>query len=166
VMLRAVPRVLARHPRAVFVLAGAGPEEALLRSLAAELGIQASLRLPGRIPHARVPDLFAAADVFALSSHYEGTSMVTLEAAASGLPVVSTDVIGARDAVLDGESGLVVPRRDPAALAEALTRPLDDPPAARAMGARGREHVLAGFDAESIARQMAELWYATARLAR
>ena len=165
VLLRAAPRVLARHPNTVFVLAGAGPEEPMLRRLAGRLGIARSLRLPGRVPHARVPALYAAADVFALSSHYEGTSMVTLEAAASALPVVATDVAGARDAVLPGESGLIVPRRDSRALAAALVEVLDDRARARAMGRRGREHVLARFDPERIARKMAELWLATIRLA-
>ncbi len=166
VLLRAVPGVLARHPQAVFVLAGAGPEEPKLRRLAQELGIEASLRFPGRVPNADVPSLYAAADLFVLSSHYEGTSMVTLEAAASALPIVSTDVTGALDAVIDGETGFLVPKRDSRALAEALARLLADPIRAREMGRRGREHVLARFDPERIARQMAELWYATARLAQ
>jgi glycosyltransferase involved in cell wall biosynthesis len=166
VLLRAIPRVLRDHPTAVFVLAGAGPEEAMLRHLAATLGIQGHLRFPGRIPYARVPSLYAAADAFVLCSHYEGTSMVTLEAAASGLPVVATDVAGVRDAVVDGVTGLVVPRRDSIALAGALSWILSDRGRAREMGARGRAYVLERFPAGRIARKMAEMWLATAALAR
>ena len=65
-----------------------------------------------------------------------------------------------------GALRVLVPRRDSVALAEALSRVLDDRGAARAMGARGRAHVLARFEPAAIARQMAELWYATAQLAR
>ncbi len=165
ILLRAMPTVIAYHPRTILVVAGSGPEDRPVRELASELGIERSLRFLGRVPHLDVPALYAASDAFVLSSHYEGTSMVTLEAAASGLPVVSTDVPGAPDAVLDGISGLIVPRRDPAALAAALIALLDDPDRAKEMGSRGRAHVLERFEPHRIARQMAELWLGTIRVA-
>lgn len=166
VLLKAVPRILAGQPRVKVVIAGAGPEETSLRRLAHDLGIEASVRFPGRIAHQDVPGLFAAADVFVLCSHYEGTSMVTLEAAASGLPIVSTDVTGAVDAILPGQSGLLVPKRHPKALADAIACLLDDPQRAQEMGARGRAHVIDRFEPQRIARRMAELWLATIRLSR
>jgi glycosyltransferase involved in cell wall biosynthesis len=166
VLFEAIPAVLRIHPRTVFVLAGAGPESDTLRKLAAGKRVEANIRIPGRIAHSDVPALYAAADLFVLCSQYEGTSMVTLEAAAAGLPIVTTDVTGAFDSVVPDESGVIVPKRNPPALASAISGLLDDSERARRMGARGREHVLATFDPDRIARKMAEMWLATARLAR
>jgi glycosyltransferase involved in cell wall biosynthesis len=75
-------------------------------------------------------------------------------------------VAGVRDAVVAGVTGLIVPTRDSVALARALVSVLADPGRAREMGANGRAHVLDRFPPERIARKMAEMWLATAMLAR
>lgn len=81
-----------------------------------------------------VPDLLAAADLFALASDWEGHPLSVMEAMAAGLPVVATGVGGVPELVRDGESGLLVPANDPQALASALKRLIDAPGERRAMG--------------------------------
>jgi glycosyltransferase involved in cell wall biosynthesis len=95
-----------------------------------------------------VPDVLAASDVFALTSVTEAASLVLLEAMASRLPVVATDVGGNRELARDGIDGLLVPRGDAAATAKAIATLLDDPVRARAMGASGAARVAEIFRLE------------------
>jgi glycosyltransferase involved in cell wall biosynthesis len=93
-----------------------------------------------------------AADGFLMSSAWEGLPMALLEAGASGLPIVATDVGGTSDAILDGVSGRVVPAGDPAALAAAMEQVMSlSPDALAAMGQAGRDHVARTFELGAIA---------------
>jgi glycosyltransferase involved in cell wall biosynthesis len=83
---------------------------------------------------------------------------VLIEALASGKPVVSTDVSGARDTIKEGKSGSIVPIKDPEALAAAITRLLDDPERMRVMGAFGRENILRTQDLEANAERVVEIY--------
>ncbi len=94
-----------------------------------------------------VPDILRAADGYVMSSHFEGLPVVLLEAAACGLPIVATDVGGNAQIVVPGETGWLVPRRDPDALAGAMAACMALPTASReAMGRRGRAHVAESFE--------------------
>ena len=97
-----------------------------------------------------VPDLLGACDVFALSSRQEGFPITILEAMAAGKPVVTTDVGGCAEAVVDGETGLVVPPENPEALAKALEDLLTRPAEARRMGEAGRRRVEEHFTVEAM----------------
>lgn len=88
-----------------------------------------------------VPDLLRAADLFCLSSHLEGMGTSILDAMAAGLPVVATRVGGIPEVVADGETGLLVPAREPGALAEALAALAGDPARRDAMGKQARQRV-------------------------
>jgi glycosyltransferase involved in cell wall biosynthesis len=88
------------------------------------------------------------ADVLLLTSRGEGTPLVLMEALARHVPVVASAVGGVPDIVRDGDTGLLVPPGDAGAVADAVARLAADPPAARAMAARGREHVRARFSTE------------------
>jgi len=105
----------------------------------------------------RMPDFYKAIDVFCLPSLREGFPNVNLEAAATSIPVVTTDATGCIDSVADGESGLVVPKRDASALAMALATLLTDPALRRRMGTAGRRRVLAAWRSESVWQRTAEL---------
>lgn len=131
-------------PDVHLLIAGEGEEEGALRSLAAELGLAGRLHLPGF--RGDVGDVLAAMDVFAVSSDREGMANSMLEAMAAGLPVVSTDVSGAREA-LDGGAGVVVERSE-AALAEALGRLLADAALRERHGAAARLRAEGRFGAE------------------
>jgi glycosyltransferase involved in cell wall biosynthesis len=102
-----------------------------------------------------VPTILAAADIFALPSHFEGLPMSVIEAMLTGLPVVATDVRGPREQVVEGRTGLLVPPRDVPALAAALRRLAGDATLRARMGLAGREQALACYDeARVVARTL------------
>jgi glycosyltransferase involved in cell wall biosynthesis len=150
--------LLPKH--ALVAVAGDGPQKQRLESSAPP-----NVRFLGALPHNDVRDLFRSSDVFALSSIYEGTGLVMVEAAAAEKPIVATDVAGAADVILPGMSGFIVPIRDAAALASRLAEILGDADRAAHMGRRGREHVLATFGPAKTEEGLLEMWEATARCA-
>ena len=110
-----------------------------------------------------VPALLRAADAFVLASHREGMPRSIIEAMMTGLAVVATDIRGAREEVVDGETGLLVPVADAAALAAALGRVAADADLRARFGAAGRERARALYDeAKVIARQLDRLGLASA----
>jgi len=109
---------------AALVVVGDGPLRGELESQAASLGIDGRVRFTGARSDAR--ELMAAADVFLLTSHWEGLPLVALEALAAGTPVVATAVRGVRELLQDGESALLSQPGDAGSLALALRRLLDD----------------------------------------
>jgi glycosyltransferase involved in cell wall biosynthesis len=119
-------------------------------------GLGGRLRLLGY--RRDVADVLAAADIFALPSHFEGLPMSVIEAMLCGLPVVATDVRGPREQVVDGDTGLLVPPHQVPPLADALARLVRDPAARAAMGAAGRARALDRYDeARVLARTIALL---------
>ncbi|HOA24963.1 MAG TPA: glycosyltransferase, partial [Aggregatilineales bacterium] len=106
------------------------------------------------------------ADVYALTSVYEGLPKVLIEAAASGTPVVATTMAGSRDAVLDGETGLLARMEDPADIADKLDRLLSDPALARQMGERAREHAAAHYDRTHTIERIIDMWVRCAGMGR
>ncbi|MEU4823902.1 glycosyltransferase family 4 protein [Actinomadura sp. NPDC023710] len=144
-LLHAWPRVLKSVPDAALLLVGGGPYRGDLERLAASLGVGRSVVFTGGVPWEELPAHFDAGDVFAMPCRtrrrgldVEGLGIVYLEASATGLPVVAGDSGGAPDAVLDGETGLVVPGRSVPDVGEAVAGLLADPDRARAMGEKGR----------------------------
>lgn len=129
VLLRAFASVLAVVPEARLVVVGEGPDRQRLRAVHDELGLGERARWLGARPD--VPDLLQAFDVGVLASHSESFSNSILEYLAAGMPVVVTDVGGAREAVRDGENGFVVPPADAAAMAARLIELLRRPGGAR-----------------------------------
>ena len=124
-------------------IVGDGPQRAYLETLAE--GLQ-NVRFMGEKPPDAVAGLLGQADLFILPSvdldkQAEGTPTSLMEAMATGLPIVSTDAGGIRYLVRDGIHGLMVPQRDPAALAEAIVRLASEPELRRAMGERNRRAV-------------------------
>ncbi|HET7425394.1 MAG TPA: glycosyltransferase [Gemmatimonadales bacterium] len=139
-MLRAFAQVHAHEPGAVLLLVGRGALQAETEALARELALGDSVRFLG--VRNDVPELVSAADAYVMSSAWEGMPMVLLEAAAGGLPIVTTRVGGNQEAVLDGESGLLVPPQDSDALGSAMLRLMrSSGEERRRMGERGRAHV-------------------------
>jgi glycosyltransferase involved in cell wall biosynthesis len=134
--LRAAARVRAAVPDAAFVIAGEGELMASLRDLARQLGIERDVFFIGRCDN--VAELLFASDVGVLSSKAEGFANAILEYMAAGLPVVATDVGGVREAILEGETGYVVPPGDDQKMAERIIRVLNEPARARVMGERGK----------------------------
>ncbi|MEN8175416.1 MAG: glycosyltransferase [Pseudomonadota bacterium] len=126
-LLKAFARLDGTRPELRLMILGEGPERASLQSLAAELGIEDRMDMPGFVtnPYA----FLARADVFALSSLWEGFGNVLVESMAVGTPVVSTDCpAGPREILEEGRRGTLVPPGDPEALAQAIAHSLDHPP--------------------------------------
>jgi glycosyltransferase involved in cell wall biosynthesis len=148
--LRAAARVRAAIPDAAFVIAGEGKLMPGLRELTAELGLERDVFFIGRCE--KVAELLSVSDVCALSSTAEGFSNSILEYMAAARPVVVTDVGGAREAVIEGETGYIVPAGDDQQMSERMIELLRDPNRALVMGERGRSIVEEKF---SCARHLA-----------
>lgn len=127
-----------------------------LEAQARELRVEGRVRFLGRRDD--VPALLAAADALVLPSWVEGLPLVVLEAMAAGVPVVASSVGGTPEAVVDGETGLLVPPRDADALARALDGLLSDPARARALGEAGRLRARERFDADAAAQRILGLY--------
>jgi phosphatidylinositol alpha-1,6-mannosyltransferase len=146
ILLRSLPLVLERVPQASLDVIGDGPLRPGLERLARELDVGGAVRFHGAVGDTRRDAILAGATVFAMPSRTdpdgagEGFGIVYAEAGARGLPVVAGNVGGAVDAVVDGETGLLVDPGDREAVAEALTAILLDRARARRMGEAGWRH--------------------------
>ena len=145
VAVRALREIRASHPAAELVVLGDGPQRAELAALARDLDVP--VHLPGRVPD--VAAWLLRADVLVHPARWEGFGLALLEAMLASKPVVATNVSSIPEIVVDGETGVLVPPDDEAALAAAVIRVLDDP---GELGRRGRERAQTQF---SVAR-MAE----------
>ncbi len=155
-LLRAWGAVTSARPGAVLALVGSGPLEADLRELARAAGVAGEVRfLP---PRRSLDAAYADADLFVLSSRWEGLPYVVLEAMARGLPVVSTSVDGVPEAVTDGSTGLLVPPGDPAALTAAVCRLLSDPALRIRFGAAGRARIARDFSLAGMIERLAAVY--------
>jgi sugar transferase (PEP-CTERM/EpsH1 system associated) len=143
-LLRAARLLADTHPGFSLDVVGDGPERASLERLRVELGLERTVRLLGQ--SGDVASSLARSDLFLLTSTSEGLALTLLEAMASGLPVVATDVGGNREVVVPGETGLLVRPGSPAAVADAVRQLLDAPERAAAMGRAGRRRVEQWFD--------------------
>ena len=155
--LKAARKVSDAVPDAAFVLGGEGPLTEGLRAMARELGIENQTFFLGRCM--RVAELLAVSDVCVLSSKdVEGFSNAIVEYMAAARPVVATDVGGAREAIVDGETGYVVSPGDVERMAARITELLLDPDRARLMGERGKLVVEEKFSCERQLARTLELY--------
>lgn len=146
---------MAKCGTGVLLVAGTGPDDSALRASATHLG--ANARFLGSV--ADIPALMNAADAYLLSSDVEGLPMALLEAAASGLPAVATDVGGVPEIIADGVSGQITAAGDVSAFADAMLRIVSAPPEERArMGVAARQHVREKFEIHGVVRQWIELY--------
>ena len=126
-----------------------------MAALLRDAGLGDRLRMLGY--RTDVAAILAAADVFALPSHFEGLPMSVIEAMLTGLPVVATDIRGPREQVVDGVTGLIVPAREPAPLAAALRRLTGDPALRATMGEAGRARALDIYVEEKVVTRTLDL---------
>jgi glycosyltransferase involved in cell wall biosynthesis len=157
-LLDAVARLRERVGNVHLVVVGDGPQGLALRQQAHLLDLERSITFAGSIPQAETPAFYRSADVFALTSDFDNSPNAVLEAMACGLPVVTTDVGGVREFVVDPDGGAIVPRGDAAALAAALERFLVSPPAARQAGAFNRMRAMTEFSWRTSALRLLEVY--------
>ena len=156
VLVAAAAELRAAHPGLVVLIAGYGPDRARLEAEIAERGMGETVRLLGHRDD--VADLVRAFDVGVLCSDREGMPVSVLEYMEAARPVVATRVGGVGDIVVDGEHGLLVPPRDPPALARAVDELLRDPARRAAMGERGRARRRAEFGLDVMVERVQELY--------
>ncbi len=156
VLLDAIERV----PEAQLVFVGAGPLEDQLRARAHEAGLAGRVHLPGYLGEGdpSVASVMAQADVFALSSRWEGLPYTVIEAMAMGLPTVATDVGGLSELVVEGETGYLVPPGDPRALGERLRALMENPGDRQEMGQTARARAERAFSEERMVEQTVKVY--------
>jgi len=154
--LETARRVMEGRPRALFLVAGDGDLRGDVERAARDLGVSARTRFLGW--RRDVPAIYAATDVFLLTSRNEGTPVALIESLAAGVAGVSTNVGGVRDVIPDPGVGLLAPSGDVRALAEAVGGLLDDPAKRRAMGERGRAAVLRRYGVDRLVDEIERLY--------
>lgn len=156
-LVDAAPRILERIPDAWIVIGGGGPLEEPLRRRAEALGVAERVLLPGGLSHDQVLDLLAAAEVVVMPSvrdprgNVDGLPIVVLEAMAAARPVVATDVSGIPMAIEHERTGVLIPEKDPDAVAGAVIDLLESPERARALGEAARDRVLTELNWDAVA---------------
>jgi D-inositol-3-phosphate glycosyltransferase len=154
-------RALAQVPNAELLIAGGPPARHLdgdpeyhrLRDVARASGVETRVRFLGRVEHAEMPKLLQSADVVVTVPWYEPFGIVPLEAMACGRPVIAAAVGGLADTVVDGVTGMLVPARDPQALARALRALASDQIRCEGYGMAGRQRVLARYTWDRVAAE-------------
>lgn len=163
ILLAILPDLLRSHPALHVVLAGGGD---LLPQFQTQAAAWSRVHFPGPVLHGDLPDLYRAVDLFVLPAvhdprgNVDGLPNVILEAMATALPVVATNISGIPLAVIPNETGLLVPEFDPAALLRALSDLLANPEQARAMGAAGRRRAQAHLTWDAVAAHYRDAYLA------
>lgn len=156
ILLQALAPVRSQFPNIRLICLGTGALEEELKKMTEQLGLEAIVRFVGF--RSNVADWLAAADIGVLSSFYEGLPLAAAETLAAGLPIVATAVDGTPEVVVDGQTGLLVPPGNPAAMAEAIAKLARQPELRRSFAAAGRERVLKQFTIERQVEQTANLY--------
>jgi len=163
VVVRAMPSILRKHPRAVLLVAGKGAALEQLKSLAARLGVAPSVHFAGYVPDAELPDYYAAADVFVFHSTYETFGVVLAEAMAAGKPIVSVNSTAIPEVISDGTTGILAPPLDPESFADKVCFLLDSPAERERLGRNARVWAENNLDWDEIVNQYESVLEAAAR---
>ncbi len=150
-LIPVMPAAIAQFPSIQLVLFGEGPMRKSLCREAARLGVSGHVHFPGFRPD--IPQLLAAFDIILQPSLSEGLSISLLEAMAAGRPVIACNIQGNREVIRHGETGLLVPPADSAALSDAIAKVLSDPAAAKTMGRNAAIECRARFSQERMVEQ-------------
>lgn len=169
-VLRAMPQLMDTLPDLHYLIAGTGPDEAELQALAHKLGVAEHVTFAGRVSDADLAACYRACRVFVMATRpeevvmdgekrfeVEGFGITYLEAAAAGKPAIGSWAGGAAEAIVDGETGLLVEAEDVEALAAAVRRLAQDSGLAQRLGNAGRARVYAHFTADAFAGQITAL---------
>ena len=155
-LIQAIAVLRTKGKRICLVIAGEGVERSRLESIICSLEISDCVRLPGL--RSDVPDILAASDIFASTSHSEGLSNSILEAMYSGLPTVATAVGGTVEIVKDGITGFLVPDSDSGMIASRLCQLAENAELRRTMGIRAKEYVRKNYSLEALAEKYMALY--------
>jgi D-inositol-3-phosphate glycosyltransferase len=158
-LIESVPLLTRDNPDLLFVVAGKGPSRKLIENRIKELGIDANIKLTGFVPDRLLPLYYDAADYFILpSASGEGLPLVLLEAMACGLPVIATTVGGTPEIIKHMKNGVLVPPRNPEAMAETMAKLLSEERLGPTIGKEAREIVENRFTWEKNLRQLQDIY--------
>jgi len=162
-VIAALPRVRRTHPGTRLTIAGEGTQHEWLLEQARKHRVLKATRFVGHLNHADLLAVLHRADAAVLPSHYEPFGIVALEAAAAGTPLVTSNIGGLGEAVINGQTGVSFPPRDVAGLATAVRTVLDDPDAAQRRARAARDRLTSDFDWKTVADQTAQVYLAAKR---
>jgi glycosyltransferase involved in cell wall biosynthesis len=149
-LVRAASVIIKEHHDARFVLLGDGPLRPLIESMARHMGIAQNFEFTGALDHQAVASWLRRSAVFAFPSLKEGMPLALLEAMSCGNPVAGTDIPGISSVVRDGESGIIVQKRNPESLAKAILLLLSDEKLRERMGSNARKEIIALYSQAAV----------------
>ncbi len=161
--IAALPRIRRAHPGTTLTIAGDGTQQEWLIEQARKHKVLKATRFVGRLGHDDLVRALHTADAAVLPSHYEPFGIVALEAAATGTPLVTSNVGGLGEAVINGQTGMSFAPRDVVGLAAAVRAVLDDPDAAARRAVAARERLTSDFDWNTVAAETAQVYLAAKR---
>ncbi|QLL09044.1 glycosyltransferase family 4 protein [Mycobacterium vicinigordonae] len=161
--IAALARVRRIHPGTTLTVAGDGTQQEFLAGQARKHKVLKATRFVGHLHHDELLAALHRADAAVLPSHYEPFGLAALEAAAAGIPLVTSNTGGLGEAVIDGVTGVSCPPRDVAALAQAVRTVLDDPAAAQRRARAARDRLTSDFDWQTVADETAQVYLAAKR---
>jgi glycogen(starch) synthase len=164
--IAALPRIRRAHPGTTLTVAGDGTQLDWLVEQARKYKVLKATTFVGRLDHDELVKLLHTADACVLPSHYEPFGIVALEAAATGIPLVTSNVGGLGEAVINGQTGMSYAPRDVAGLATAVRAVLDDPDAAQQRAIAARERLTSDFDWHTVADETAQVYLTAKRRER
>jgi glycosyltransferase involved in cell wall biosynthesis len=157
-LIEAASHVVRQCPDVRFLLVGDGVLRGALQNRIESLGLSEHFHFTGLVPPQRIPEMLGAMDVLVHVSLREGLARALPQALIAGKPVVSYDVDGAREVVITGETGFLIPPKEVTSLADALARLSGDAPLRDRMGQEGRGRFTEQFRHENMTRQLRELY--------
>jgi glycogen synthase len=164
--IEALPRIRRTHPGTTLTIAGGGTQQQWLVEQARKHKVLKAVTFVGPLDHEELVRLLHTADAAVLPSHYEPFGIVALEAAATGIPLITSNVGGLGEAVINGQTGMSFAPRDIAGLAAAVRVVLDDPDAAQQRAIAARERLTSDFDWHTVASETAQVYLAAKRRER
>ncbi len=165
-LIAALPRIRRTHPGTTLTIAGEGTQQDWLVEQARKHKVLKATRFVGHLNHTELLAVLHQADAAVLPSHYEPFGLAALEAAAAGTPLVTSNIGGLGEAVINGQTGVSCPPRDVAGLAAAVRTVLDDPDAAQRRALAARERLTSDFDWQTVANETAQVYLAAKRRER
>lgn len=162
-LIAALPRIRRTNPGTTLTIAGDGTQQDWLVDQARKHRVLKATHFVGHLHHDELLTALHRADAAVFPSHYEPFGLVALEAAAAGTPLVTSNIGGLGEAVINGQTGVSCPPRDVAALAAAVRTVLDDPAAAQRRARAARERLTSDFDWDTVAGQTAQVYLAAKR---
>lgn len=157
-LVKSAQYVCREHPKLKFILAGKGPLENHLKKLVHSLNLDRNFSFVGFVDRSTLLEYYQNATIYVFPSYYEGLPTTLLEAMSCGLPVVATDVDGTSEAVIDGETGYLVPPKNSKKLAGAILRLLADEELMKRMGEKAINRIKKHYDWGIIASKIEEIY--------